>query len=309
MLFGRYSFLAEFRNQAILPPYKGSTLRGAFGLALKDISCVLKSNDCQGCPLVKTCVYRRVFEIDSQTSDKKSGAQPHAFVIEPPESAQRNFAHGEHLNFKLLLFGFANDLLPYFIYAFEEVGKTGLGKFLGGRRASFKLIQVTSEYGPVFDSQDRTVKTGLAKELEFQNPSYTSDSEFKLTLHLETPLRLKFKNMFSDELPFHILVRAMLRRISSLNNFFGQGEPPLDYSGLIKRAETVTIVNSSLEWLDWSRFSNRQQTRMQLGGITGAITYTGKLQEYINLLKYCEIVHLGKNTTFGLGKIKMDTMA
>lgn len=299
--------MSEFSNQAILPPYKGSTLRGAFGLALKDISCVLKSNDCQGCPLVKTCVYYRVFETDSESTDKKSGAQPHVFVIEPPNSTQQNFAPGERFDFRVLLFGFANDLVPYFVYAFEEVGKTGLGKFLGGRRAAYKLLKVTSESAPVFDSLDRMVKPGLAKELELDTSNHDPNPVLRLTIRLETPLRLKFNNLFSEDLPFHVLVRAMLRRIASLNNSFGQGEPQIDYSGLVNRSQNVNVVDSNLKWLDWSRFSNRRQTEMKLGGLVGDITYSGHLQEYMCLIKYCQLVHVGKNTTFGLGKISIKT--
>lgn len=51
-------------------------------------------------------------------------------------------------------------------------------------------------------------------------------------------------------LPFHVLTRAMLRRISSLCNYHGNGEPPLDYKGLVKRANAVE-VSQSLEPRAW----------------------------------------------------------
>lgn len=310
MIFGKYKCFCQFSRDAVLPPYKGSTFRGAFDMSLKDITCVPKSDDCAGCPLQKKCVYFRVLEVEPCKSAQKSGDHPHPFVIEPPESTQQNFAAGDMFDFDLLLFGFTNEILPYFVYAFEEMGRRGLGKFLGGRRPGFRLLKVTSHSHMIFDSNDRTVNPGNPTDLSLQtNPDSDDTQERQLTIRLQTPLRLKFKNRFAEELPFHLLVRSMLRRISSLNNSWGSGEPPLDYSGLIKRAEEIRIVDSSLEWLDWSRFSNRQQTRMQLGGITGAITYAGKLEEYLSLVRYCEIVHLGKNTTFGLGKIKMDNMA
>ena len=40
------------------------------------------------------------------------------------------------------------------------------------------------------------------------------------------------------------------------------------------------------------------------GWMVGAVKYEGKLAEYLPLLDFCEKVHLGKNTSFGLGKIK-----
>lgn len=308
MLFGKYKFFSKFSSDAVLPVYKGSTFRGAFGVALKKTTCVLKSDNCDGCPLTSRCVYHRVFEVKSNGAGNNSANIPHPFVIEPPPTTREYFAAGDNFDFELLLFGFANDLLKYFVFAFEEMGRIGLGKMVGPRRAGFKLIRVSSNSALVFDASDRIVRCGHEFDLPFYNNPDSSDSELELTINLETPLRLKFNNQFSEDLPFHVLVRSMLRRISSLHNTFDQGEPSLDYPGLIKRAENVRTVKSSLEWLDWSRFSNRQHTRMQLGGLIGSVTFAGKLEEYINLIKYCEIVHIGKATTFGLGKIGLNSV-
>ena len=108
---------------------------------------------------------------------------------------------------------------------------------------------------------------------------------------------------------FHVLVRAMLRRISSLLNCYGDGEPPLDYRGLVKRAETIRIIDANLNWFDWKRYSHRQDKSMLMGGMTGSIIYEGKLGEYMPLIEFCEKVHLGKQTSFGLGKIKAEILS
>jgi CRISPR/Cas system endoribonuclease Cas6 (RAMP superfamily) len=41
------------------------------------------------------------------------------------------------------------------------------------------------------------------------------------------------------------------------------------------------------------------------GGITGNLSYSGKMAEFLPLMKYCEKVRIGKQTTFGLGKIEI----
>jgi len=104
---------------------------------------------------------------------------------------------------------------------------------------------------------------------------------------------------------FHLLVRAALRRVSTLENGHGNGEPDLDYPGLVKRAGAITIKNSDCRWQELTRYSNRQQTAMLLGGLQGSIEYQGDLTEFVPLLRYCETVHLGKQTTFGLGRIEV----
>jgi hypothetical protein len=108
------------------------------------------------------------------------------------------------------------------------------------------------------------------------------------------------------ELPFHIFVRAMLRRISSLFYYYGNGEPSFDYKSLIHEASQIKIVDSSLNWFDWRRYSNRQDQAMLMGGITGSIVYEGNLDKYLPLIDVCTIVHLGKQSTFGLGKISAE---
>ena len=45
---------------------------------------------------------------------------------------------------------------------------------------------------------------------------------------------------------------------------------------------------------------------MNMGGITGAVTYEGELGEFMSLLDLAAEVHLGKQTTFGLGKVRVE---
>jgi len=97
----------------------------------------------------------------------------------------------------------------------------------------------------------------------------------------------------------------MLRRISSLNQYHGDGEPPLDYRGLVERARSVEIKESALTWHDWRRYSNKQDQSMLMGGMVGQVTYKGNLTGYLPLLRFCEKVHIGKQTSFGLGKIEL----
>ncbi|MFW8601830.1 CRISPR system precrRNA processing endoribonuclease RAMP protein Cas6 [Desulfobacterota bacterium M19] len=56
------------------------------------------------------------------------------------------------------------------------------------------------------------------------------------------------------------------------------------------------------------RYSNRQRQAMMIGGIRGEISYRGEeIAEFIPLLSYCQQTHLGKQTSFGLGRIAVET--
>ncbi|MBW1746401.1 MAG: CRISPR system precrRNA processing endoribonuclease RAMP protein Cas6, partial [Deltaproteobacteria bacterium] len=45
---------------------------------------------------------------------------------------------------------------------------------------------------------------------------------------------------------------------------------------------------------------------MLMGGMTGSVIFEGKIGEYLPLIEFCSKVHLGKQTSFGLGKIKAE---
>jgi hypothetical protein len=297
MLHGRFTFASELNTEAVLPPFKGSTFRGAFGTALKRIVCALKRQDCNSCLLNSRCVYAFFFE----------SPPPNPFVIEPPLTTQTRFLPGEAFDFTLLLFGRAVEYLPYCVYAFDQMGQTGIGKRVNGRRAGFVLKEVRS--GPtgeiIYSSEDqRLQRVNFSSELTLSEPPAAGIQ--RITIYLKTPLRVKQENHLTADLPFHTLIRAALRRVSSLFTYYGSGEPDLDYKGLVERAQAVETVDSTLGWFDWERYSNRQETKMLMGGMLGSVTYSGNLKEFIPLLRVCEEIHLGKQTTFGLGKIKLE---
>ena len=47
---------------------------------------------------------------------------------------------------------------------------------------------------------------------------------------------------------------------------------------------------------------------MLMGGIIGEVSYSGDLTEFLPLVRFCEKVHIGKQTSFGLGKIEITGM-
>ena len=143
--YGSYKFTCRLNTAGILPAYKGSTFRGVFGIALKKVVCALKHQECAQCLLRQRCVYALVFETPIAMEPPEGlrvSVPPHPFVIEPPLEDKREYAVGEMFESSLLLFGAANRSLPYFIYAFEQIGRIGIGRRVDGKRAAFDLEKV-----------------------------------------------------------------------------------------------------------------------------------------------------------------------
>ena len=65
------------------------------------------------------------------------------------------------------------------------------------------------------------------------------------------------------------------------------------------------IINKDLHFKELTRLSNRQKTTMNMGGIIGEIEYENLGKECFEVLKLGELLGVGKQTVFGLGKIKV----
>jgi hypothetical protein len=276
-------------------------------MALKKVVCSLKQQECADCLLRERCIYMTMFEVPSDPGLKGQPSPPHPFILEPTLSRQTHFQTGDAFEFNLILLGRFNEYLPYFVYAIEQMGRIGIGKRISGKRSQFQLKQISVGDQVVYDSTNKKLMKADLEDLSLDGLiGVPTDRDIpEITLELLTPLRLKFDNRLQADLPFHILIRAALRRMALINNHFGEGEPDLDYRGLVARAKKVETGSSTLSWFDWRRYSNKQEQAMLMGGMVGEMTYHGYLDEFVPLLRYCEKVHLGKATTFGLGQISL----
>ena len=133
----------------------------------------------------------------------------------------------------------------------------------------------------------------------------TNNHNSRITISLVTPLRLRFEGNITDSIEFHVLIRNLLRRISSLSYFHCDEKLELDFKGIIERAKAVKQTASDIKWFDWKRYSTRQEEWMSLGGVVGAVSYEGALTEFMQLLRLGEYIHVGKGTSFGLGKYEI----
>lgn len=232
MRIGEYTFQCQFTSPAILPEFKGSTLRGALGHALKRITCALRRQECASCLLNHTCAYAFLFEVKKVTPSEsallRSAQRPHPYVIVPPAEEKREYQPGEPLIFKIILFGPANDYLPHILCAVQDMGTSGLGK-RNTRQGKFIIERVLQNTKIIFT--DNTLKSRAPlSELTLEPSSVLTGR--RLRLQCLTPLRLKYVNEFKKALPFHVIICAALRRYSTLETIYGDGAPDLDFKDI-----------------------------------------------------------------------------
>ena len=313
--FSRFTFSVRCKTNLLLPSYYGSTLRGGFGHAFRRIICAFKKKECTDCLLKHQCVYAYVFETpipaDAQIMRKYTAA-PHPFILEPDINNRQTFHKGEDFSFGLTLIGRATDYLPYFIYAFEELGRIGIGK----GRGKYELRKVTEEGGKGHDLQEkRIIYSGDTKLLTQTNsPTQWADILINhpepsnaIQVFFITPTRIKYNNHLIKDLEFHVFFRNLLRRISLLSYFHcGHRIDDTGFKDFIEQAGKIKTIKRSLYWHDWERYSNRQNTRMKMGGFMGEITYEGELRDFRPYIKLGEYMHVGKGSGFGLGRYRIE---
>ncbi|NTU52817.1 MAG: CRISPR system precrRNA processing endoribonuclease RAMP protein Cas6 [Chlorobiaceae bacterium] len=312
----RFRFTIEPLELVQLPDYKGSALRGGFGHAFKRATCLSRDRQCEPCILKSACAYHTVFEtkVSQERADRlRIGADaPHPFLIEPPMTGQHTFRPGDSIRYGVTLFGTAIDKLPFFIYAFMILGENlGLGK----GRGRFRLVSVEDDAGRnIYDNGNLVGPVSVAQSKDILESAGTSDHE--LSLEFLTPLRIRtaWKRQEQELLTgitgdgdFRLLLKSLYHRAFVLSQLYGERSETqaFDSRNMPLFDGDVRLVESKTRWLDWTRYSQRQQQPMQLGGIMGNVTFTGKTGRYYPLFRLGEYLHMGKGTTFGLGKYRL----
>jgi len=306
--FTKLAFHLRAETPIHLPPFPGSVFRGGFGKALRQICCAMgRQQACEDCLLVSSCIYALVFETSTRhvsESTYKLQDYPRPFVIEPPYPVEREIRKSQSFICHLILFGPSIELLPYFILAFTRMGRSGLGR----SRGKFRIDQVntTAEFDNkvVFDGRsDQFVAMKEYRSLfSFCDKKETLD---QIELNFITPTRIKFNNHLTKALTFELLMINVLRRITILFNIATGEKWEFDYQYLIQQATMIQCHAVSLHWLDWKRYSSRQKNAMQLDGFIGKMSFMGKLALFLPFLRMGEYLHVGKQSTFGLGKYEI----
>ena len=308
-----YRFTLEARDGLHLPPYKGSTLRGGFGHTFKRVVCFQREvKTCEGCLLRENCPYAYIFDTsppsDAQVLRTHSDV-PLPFVIEPDTTDRRTtYQPGDTLNFDLVLVGKAINYLPYFIVVFRELGNRGLGR----GRGKYSLHEVGAVQ-PLSGVQERIYSATdemvchSQLEVSFQDIERRAEEMpgDKVTLRFLTPTRIKHEGRFISQPPFHVIVRNVLRRVSSLYYFHCGEQWEFDYRGTIERAKGIRSAELNTRWVDWERYSGRQNAKLKMGGFVGEAVYEGDLTEFRPLLLLGQLVHIGKACVFGNGQYRL----
>lgn len=295
LTYARFRITLRALAPARLPPYQGSMLRGAFGHALRRAVCSFGPETlCAPCVLRRECPYPRIFEtpiVEAPAGGFLDGVQnaPRPYVFEPGGS-ETSMAPGDLVPFDLLLFGGAIELQRYALAAIERMASMGLGAAVGGRMGRFEVAQVLGGGPGVPLPNDPLPGEGRRVRLRFLTAARLMEK--KRLVPPDRPRGLAF---------------AFVRRVLDLATFHMPGSAvDWAFKPLLELAGRLQMVESDLAFHDGERYSNRQQAHTPLGGFLGSIVLEGNLAPLAPLLRAAEVVHFGKGTVFGLGRVAVE---
>jgi hypothetical protein len=300
----RYRFFFGMRDALRLPQYSGSLLRGQFGSALRRTACLTGARECAPCPLYHTCPYPGIFETPPPTehSLQRFSQVPNPYVIEPPPFGLRQVPANDTISFGLVLVGRALHQLPLVAYALQRAFAHGIGRSRTHGDLEDIVLEVPGEAISVWDAEHARVEP---HEPALTVPPLAASGA--VTLRIETPLRLQNQGhpVPQDKLRPRSLFTALLRRASLLFELHAALPGFARDAARLAAAADRLAEERRLKWVDWTRFSNRQQQEMTLGGAIGEWRLTGDLDELLPWFWLGQWLHVGKNATMGMGRYSL----
>jgi len=294
-------FKIMFLDNEILPINKVSALRGGMGEMLLRANCI-RDRQCGVCDFEDECIVRRTMysKFKQKPEYVKKGGESIGYVLEC-ENYHTNFAKGDILEFQLLLFGNTIVYLNLFLQAFYALGMHGIGS----ENAKFQVFSVTN-------TKKKELLIGGIIYMGNYNVQHISDyADFRMEqfrrrkaegkMIFKTPLTLKYRGNFLQEFEMNAIIEAVKRRIYMMACYEGI---QTDFSDGIQ-IQVPEILYQEHRFVKVKRYSSRQENFMFLKGIEGSIQTNGFPDDVLYILLAGELIHIGKNTSFGFGRYQI----
>lgn len=279
-----------------LPHDKVSALRGGMGEMLLRLNCI-RDRECPDCDFAGECIVRRTMysRMEIQPDFMHQGDSV-GYVIEC-EDYEEDYKAGDMLDFQLILFGKNIVYFHQYMQAFAYLGMDGLGK----NKARFSIASVTNSQceklmeGSRTDNKYFKVQT-LAEYVKYRMREKRRE-DFLL---FHTPLTLKYQGKIMEDFQPEAVMAAIARRLYILACFEGIDAGKVDIFGHVPGLISQKVRKSAV-----ARYSSTHKEKIWLKGIRGSARIEAPDETAKILLYAGELMHIGKNTSFGFGRYSL----
>lgn len=280
----------ECQGDGVLPPYLGSTVRGILGHCIRDFCCEHLNEKCFRCEKNKECLYVQCF---SNTGGEAGAVNSYTLYVHV--HGKEKWTTGDMCVFDLTLFGKGVELAGIYLDALQAAERKGWG----AAGLPFRLVHVTDpDTGRVIYAEGRSWIRNLV-------PHTLNIAERKASfayLTFDTPLRIVSGGNLFETLPFDMLMKFLIRRISLLTLAYTDFRLEWDEEALLAQARKVRISSEFWKTVPFSRYSMNQKTgKLELPSKMGRVLYEGDLSSFVPMLEVGKYLRIGKGATIGFG--------
>ena len=296
--YTKIHFTVEFVEDTELVREKASALRGGMGEMLLRAHCIADRN-CDSCGFESECIVQRtMYSKFTHVPVSMHSGDSVGYVMLCTDT-RRRFLQGDQMDFTLTLIGKNIVYFSQYLNALHALGMSGLGR----NQSRYRIVSVKNIYGEQILEGDNIYMQNYKwqrlgeyiswrkRKLEVQTDAYQ--------VIFQTPVSMKYQGQFIEEFSAEALGSGLVRRLNILSAFedlFGEDtkyEPETEFPEI----QSQKIVPAEI-----SRYSPRKDAHVKLRGIKGVIQTRKIPAEWLDALLAGEIVHIGRNTSFGFGK-------
>ncbi|WP_415717763.1 CRISPR system precrRNA processing endoribonuclease RAMP protein Cas6 [Maridesulfovibrio sp.] len=292
-----------------------SRIRSRLGLFLKSHFCGsfeyddFRNRSCSGCAKDALCPYPRLFMPTYERKGKVRDISP-PFVFSITRGSPVHDG-GQIYMLDLNLFGGATELAEILVPAMNHVLDDIVfpevdSKWWGERNLepyrpfySYRPNNLCSHgdsSGLDYESCC-SLESSIAGELSGIN----LEGKYDVAAHFKTPFQIiDDKGNSLKSMPFHKLISKTVTRLRDIKRHYYTGSMGRFDPKFWKVAEVVKD-DSKLRYVQASRYSQRQETSIDLSGMSGSVRYFGVPGFYLPILLGGSLVHVGGKTSHGLG--------
>ncbi len=298
--FVKLQFTLEFPEDSVLPKDKVSAIRGGIGEMLLRMNCV-HDRQCEKCDFESECIVQKIMysKFVKKPEFVTTGGSI-GYVLEC-ENFREVFKAGDRLRFYLILFGYTIIYFNQIYQALSMLAKEGIGK----NHAKFQIADIKDMEGTSFLDGEMINMSNYAAHMLYDYLVFrrmkmggTFDKK-EAAMIFDSPVTLKFQKEYLNNFRADAIISAVRRRIYMLDCFEGIE------SDILKPGEDdvkLKIRSQECYIKSVARYSTRKEQKIILRGMKGYLILEGLTEELWALLLIGELVHIGKNTSFGFGR-------
>ena len=210
-------------QDAELPRWLGSAMRGGFGQHLRRIVCYRPMRECRSCELAESCLYYEAYE--RPYAKRGHAPPPRPIVLVPPFFGRKlTFRKDGKLEVGLLLFGQSVQKLPHVLLALQQFGSHGIGegRYMGKNR--FEVERATCRFSNQIVFDRGVIHPNNIRIVDITEIAPVSGDHFQVNFRTPVELPLGFPPP-----PEHFL-KLIRQRLVMVVNEYGAGEKIPDFT-------------------------------------------------------------------------------